>query len=470
MKEKKSEQGEGVVSHGVFKLDTGADPELDTMDLNIETLGEAKIKSPLTLNFIKGDEIAAFVRDDERLLYDASLRNHRKYVERGQEPPSFESAGPREMIYFDPTKVKVAMVTCGGLCPGMNNVIRSLVLQLWHRYGVRSIFGAKFGYQGFVSQYQHPFIELNPEFVADIHQQGGTVLGSSRGEQTVDEIVDSLERHNINVLFTIGGDGTLRGAMAINEEIKRRGLRIGIIGVPKTIDNDIPYVSRTFGHDTAVDQATIAICAAHVEAKGAPNGVGVVKLMGRHSGYIACKSSIAMREVNVVLIPEQRFEMEGEKGLCAFLERRLASRGHAVIVVAEGAGQGFFHTDSGKAKHDASGNLKLHDIGVYLSDKLKSHFKKIDVPLNLKYIDPSYIIRAAPANSMDAIFCNNLAEHAAHAAMAGKTGMVVGLWYENFTHLPLSVATCNRKVVDLEGDLWRSTVESTGQPTKLRKE
>ena len=447
-----------------MEWDTKSNVKLD-MNVAVESLGPCKVPSPLSLNLIKGDEIASFVFDDERLLFDVTLRSFHQHAKDGVDPLSFEMAGPREHIYFDPAKVKTALVTCGGLCPGLNNVIRSLVLQLWHRYGVRSIFGVPYGYQGFIAKYGHGFIDMNPERVLEIHQQGGSILGSSRGHQPVDEIVDCLERHNINVLFAVGGDGTLRGAKAIHDEVKRRGLKMGVVGVPKTIDNDIVYISRTFGHDTAVDKATDAICAAHVEAKGAPNGVGVVKLMGRHSGYIACKAALAMREVNLVLIPEQRFDLYGEKGVLAFLEKRLENRGHAVIVVAEGAGQELFRASDAR---DASGNLKLQDIGPFLCGKIKGHFKKKGLPINLKYIDPSYIIRATPANSKDAIFCNNLAEHAAHAAMAGKTGLVVGLWHEHFTHVPLETVTQGRKLVNLEGELWRSTVESTGQPPKLR--
>lgn len=447
-----------------MEWDTKSNTSLD-MNLAVESLGTCKVDSPLTLNLIKGDEIANFVSDEERLLFDASLRSYRQHAADGVEPISFEMAGPRQRIYFDPVKVKVAMVTCGGLCPGLNNVIRSLVLQLWHRYGVRSIFGIPYGYQGFIAKYAHGFCELNPERVLDIHQQGGSLLGSSRGPQPVDQIVDCLERHNINILFTIGGDGTLRGAAEIHKEAQKRNFKLAVVGVPKTIDNDIVYISRTFGHDTAVDQATVAISAAHAEAKGAPNGVGVVKLMGRHSGYIACKAALAMREVNLVLIPEQRFELEGEKGVLTYLEKRLERRAHAVIVVAEGAGQDLFASSD---ERDASGNVRLHDIGPFLCDRIKKHFKQKEKPINVKYIDPSYIIRAAPANSKDAIFCNNLAEHAAHAALAGKTGLVVGLWYEHFTHVPLSAVTRNRKLVNLEGELWRSTVESTGQPPKMR--
>ncbi len=433
-------------------------------DLTVPSLGTRTVTSPLNLNTTSGDEIANFVEDSERLLMDATLKSFRRHCDAGTEPVSFEKAGPRAKIYFDPSKVKAAIVTCGGLCPGLNNVIRSLVAQLWFRYGVRSIFGIRYGFQGFIPDFGHSMLELSPALVGEIHELGGTILGSSRGSQDIGAIVDSLERLNVRVLFTVGGDGTLRGAQAIFEEITRRGLKIAVVGVPKTIDNDIPYISRTFGYDTAVDMATLAIRSAHVEAQGAPNGVGVVKLMGRHSGYIACSAALAMREVNLVLVPEQRFDLEGERGILTFLQQRLEARGHAVVVVAEGAGQDLFDATTGR---DASGNVKLQNIGRFLSDRIKAHFKELGWEINLKYIDPSYIIRAAPANSKDAIFCGNLAEHAVHAAMAGKTGIVVGLWHDKFTHVPLLTATQGRKLVDLEGALWRSTLESTGQPPIL---
>ncbi|MFH2007565.1 MAG: ATP-dependent 6-phosphofructokinase [bacterium] len=436
----------------------------DAVDLTVPNLGECQVDSPLGLNTTDGDEIANYVPDEYRLLMDASLRAFRERCRDGEEPLSFELAGPRQKIYFDPAKVKAAIVTCGGLCPGLNNVIRGLVMQLHHRYGVGSIFGIKYGFQGFIAKYHHALEELTPKAVSQIHGVGGTVLGSSRGNQPIDEIVDSLERLNVRVLFTAGGDGTLRGAQQIYEEVTRRGLKIAVVGVPKTIDNDIPYISRTFGYDTAVDMATLAIRSAHVEALGAPNGVGVVKLMGRHSGYIACSAAQAIRDVNLVLVPEQKFDLNGGKGILSFLEKRLKSRGHAVIVVAEGAGQEIFEASG---ERDASGNVKLQDIGLFLSAEIKRHFKELGWEINLKYIDPSYIIRAAPANSKDAIFCGSLAEYAAHAAMAGKTGIVVGLWHDQFTHVPLAAATAGRKTVSLEGELWRSTLESTGQPPIL---
>jgi 6-phosphofructokinase 1 len=405
------------------------------------------------------------VEDDERILFDVYLSTLKKQLSKGIEPQTFEMAGPREKIYFQPSKTRAAIVTCGGLCPGINNVIRSLVMHLYYRYGVKKILGVRYGYQGFINSFGHDFVEITPEWAHDLHDKGGSILASSRGDQDITAIVDTLERQNINILFTIGGDGTLRGAAEIAEEIRSRDLKISTIGIPKTIDNDINCVAKTFGFESAVSQAAIAIKGAHVEAKGAPYGVGIVKLMGRHSGYIAASAALACREVNYVLVPEVSFTLKGENGLYVNLEKRLRERGHAVIVVAEGAGQEFFEGDGAK---DASGNLRLKDIGLYLRDEIKEHFKMVDLPVNVKYIDPSYIIRSTPANAADAIYCGMLAENAVHAAMAGKTNMIVGSWNDRFVHVPIRCAVAQRKVIDPESPFWLSVLESTGQPISMK--
>jgi len=358
--------------------------------------------------------------------------------------------------------VVAGVVTCGGLCPGLNNIIRGVVMMLWHHYGVRRIYGFRYGYRGLAPFTPDPPTELRPEIVSHIHRIGGTMLGSSRGPQQPGEMVDTLQRLGINVLIVAGGDGGMRGAQAIYEQVKERGANIAVIGVPKTIDNDLPFIERTFGFDTAVTVAVDAISAAHVEAVGAPNGVGLVKLMGRHSGFVAAAATLASRDVNLVLVPEQPFDLEGERGVFAWLRRRLAARSHAVIVVAEGAGQR--HLDTAAAT-DASGNTKLGDIGVFLRDATKREFAGEE--MNLKYIDPSYIIRAAPANPTDSIFCGRLSEDAVHAAMAGRTGMVVGMWMGRFTHVPLSAVTTARKKISLDSQFWRTVVDATGQPATL---
>ncbi len=433
------------------------------MDLTISRLGNARIVSPLK----KASDLAGrpyrFTPDDMRVVYDASVRPGEK---KGPESEmSFEKAGARELIYFDPSKLKAGIVTCGGLCPGINNVIRSLVMVLHYNYGVKNIFGFRYGYEGLVAEAGHPAVDLSPEVVDGIHHDGGSFLGSSRGEQDPAVIVDTLERMGISLFFTIGGDGTLRGAQRIYDEIMNRGLKIAVICVPKTIDNDILLVERTFGFETAFSIAQQVIRAAHTEAVGYPNGIGLVRLMGRNSGYIAATAAVAEADVNCVLIPEVPFSMDGERGLISWLLKRLQRRSHAVIVVAEGAGQEVL--GGGDRGKDASGNVKLGDIGLFLKKAIAEGLDKAGVKHNLKYIDPSYIIRSAPANPNDSMFCSNLAQNAIHAGVSGRTGMVVGLWHNMFTHVPIREAVSKTKVIDPDGDLWRTVLQSTGQPSRM---
>lgn len=439
--------------------------EFPLFDTHIPSLGIPKVDSPIrrTVLFTReGRQVEkSFVSDDEKVLVYDSLA----YVQQlapGEAPLAFELAGPRAKVYFDPPKVHCAIATCGGLCPGTNDVIRAIVLELFHLYKVRHIFGVRYGFQGFIPKYGHDLINLTPEQVVDIHSFGGTILSSSRGPQDIGEIVDALDRLNIRILFLIGGDGTLRAANRICEEIASRDLRISVIVIPKTIDNDIPLVSRSFGFDTAVEMATDAIRAAHTEALGAPNGIGLVKLMGRYAGFVAATAALALREVNFVLIPESDFDLEGEYGLLASLEQRLRERGHAVILVAEGAGQKFFKEE--ELPRDPSGNIKPGDIGMFLVDRIKDYFRAKDKEINLKYIDPSYIIRSMPANYNDRIYCGFLGQNAVHAGMAGKTAMLVSRWHGHYVHVPIKAAVGKAKEVDLDSPLWRSVLESTGQP------
>jgi 6-phosphofructokinase 1 len=437
-------------------------------DVLIETMGAPKTETPVRC--FSNEEpprpqriCKNYVRDQDRVLIDVSEEYYLECFRRGEAPLSFEKAGPRDKIFYHPKQVKCAIVTAGGLCPGLNDMIRAIVLELNHIYGVHNTIGIPYGYQGFIPAYNHSVIDLNPERVSSIHEQGGTILSSSRGQYPIEDIVDSLQQLNVNILFTIGGDGTLRGADLICQEIKRRGLVTSVIGVPKTIDNDISLVEKSFGFATAVESAAETIRSAHIESLGAPNGIGMVKLMGRHSGFIAAHAALASREANLVLIPESDFDLEGPEGLLAAIEKRLAARGHAVIVVAEGAGQKFFAGDS--SRRDPSGNIKLGDIGPFLVDRIKAHFARLKMEINLKYIDPSYIVRSQPANSSDRIFCGFLGQNAVHAGMAGKTNMLVSLWNNQYVHVPIRAAVARRKQVDLEGNMWLSVLESTGQPT-----
>ncbi|MFN8241997.1 MAG: ATP-dependent 6-phosphofructokinase [Bacteroidales bacterium] len=439
---------------------------MNSSDFIVKTLGNPNIKSPLKLAARNYSPLYKFVEDTERILHDVSLDNFEKCRAAGETPLSFEKAGPRESIYFEPAKTKVAIVTCGGLCPGLNNVIRSLVYELYFRYGVNRILGIKYGYEGLVAKYNHPVVDLTPALVSNLHASGGSFLGSSRGNQDVGQIVDTLEIMNVNILFCIGGDGTLRGAHDIHEEITKRKLKIAVAGIPKTIDNDINLIEKSFGFETAFSIANDIIRNAHNEAAGAYNGIALVKLMGRDSGFIAAHAALAIQEVNFVLIPEISFDLYGQRGFLRILRKRLEERHHAVIVVAEGAGQDFF--EKADQQKDASGNIKHKDIGVYLKEKITEEFTDKKFPFSIRYIDPSYIIRSAPANPNDSKFCNLLAQNAVHGVMAGKTDFVIGNWNNLFTLLPIPLATKQRKKIDINGELWWNVLEATGQPTSMK--
>ena len=434
-------------------------------DTSIPSLGEAKVDSPIKSEplFTREGKLVekSFVRDIEKVLVYDTIE-YLNQLPPKVEPLTFELAGPRPHIYFDPSKVHCAIATCGGLCPGTNDVIRAIVLELHHLYKVNHIFGVRYGFQGFIPKYGHDLMRLTLQAVADIHNYGGTILSSSRGAQDIGEIVDALDRLNISILFLIGGDGTLRAANRICEEIVARELRKSVIVIPKTIDNDIPLVARSFGFDTAVEMATEAIRAAHTEALGAPNGIGLVKLMGRYAGYVAANAALALREANFVLIPESDFDLDGPGGLLSALEARLAERGHAVILVAEGAGQKFFKAE--ELLRDPSGNIKPLDIGVFLVNYIKKYFATKDMEINLKYIDPSYMIRSMPGNYNDRIYCGFLGQNAVHAGMAGKTAMLLSRWHGHYVHVPIKASVGESKEVDLDSPLWRSVLESTGQP------
>lgn len=422
-------------------------------DLIVQQLGECSFHSPM--------QSVCFTDVAESVLYHNQYQDLQPYLDKGLTPPSFQMAGPREKIFFDPATLSCGIVTCGGLCPGLNDVIRAVVMSLHYHYNVKKVFGFRYGYEGLNPAYDHTPLELTPDLVEGIHLKGGSVLGSSRGSQDVAVIVDTLVHMNIGILFTIGGDGTLRGAAAIAEEISRRGLHISVVGIPKTIDNDICHVDFSFGYETAVSESRHSTYTAHVEAVGARNGVGLVKLMGRESGFIAASAALANNEVNFCLIPEVPFELEV---LLEALERRLRLRGHAVIVVGEGAGQNLC---SGNLGQDASGNYKLGDIGLLLRDKIIEYFKKVGMDMTLKYIDPSYMIRSTPASAYDSAFCLQLGHYAVHAGMAGMTNVLIGHWNSRFTHVPIPLATDGRKKVDPQGRLWSSVLAATGQPVNL---
>jgi len=428
----------------------------------VATLGASTIRSPLPLSNTLGDGIGRFIPEDTWVRYEIE-------VPPGGAPEEgllFEKAGPREHIYFDPKQTKTAIVTCGGLCPGLNNVIRSVFLELHHNYGAAEVLGLRYGYRGLNPENGHAPIRLTTEHVERIDKRGGTILGTSRGAEDASVMVDFLESEGVSILFCLGGDGTLRGAHRIYEELKRRGAEIAVVGIPKTIDNDIQYCWRTFGYFTALETAREILNYAHNEARSALNGIGLIKVMGRHAGFIAAGATLASQEVNFTLIPEVPFELDGENGFLKALADRVVSRGHAVIVIAEGAGQRLF--ESAREERDASGNPRYHDIGVFLKERIGEYLKSREIPFDLKYIDPSYIIRSVPANSEDSIICDQFARRAVHAAMAGRTDVMIGFANGAFFHAPLEMVTSGKKRLCPEEELWTSVLAATGQPRWLR--
>lgn len=427
-------------------------------DLMVRTLGECRFQSPLCFDPPSEGKESHFVSDSTRI---------RAHIEVGPksahtEELTFEEAGPRERIFFDPPDTTAAIVTCGGLSPGLNNVIRSVFYELTVNYGAKKVLGIRNGYLGLNPSSGLEPIVLTEEVTQVIDKLGGTVIGTSRGSQEVSVMADFLAAAKIDILFCLGGDGTQRGAHALHEEVQRRGLEIAVIGIPKTIDNDIAFVSQSFGYITALEKAAEVIRGAHVEARGAINGIGLVKLMGRDAGFIAAGASVVSQEVNFTLVPEIDFPLEGEGGFLAALEDRMRRRGHAVVVVAEGAGQHLI--ESGDSRRDASGNVLYEDVGLFLRQRIREHFAACGDPVDLKYIDPSYHIRSVPANVYDRVLCDQMGRHAVHAAMAGKTGMLIGFEHDQFINVPIPAAVSQKKQMDLEGDLWRAVLQVTRQP------
>jgi 6-phosphofructokinase 1 len=435
-------------------------------DFVIDALGAPRFPTPLASTTRGGGGAVQFLREGARVALDVESDEGTERADSAR--VLLERAGPRERVFFGPGDVRAGIVTCGGLSPGINDVVRAIVLELHHRYEVRSILGFRYGYEGLDPESHVEPITLDPEAVRRIHKQGGSLLGVSRGKHRIAAIVDHLVARKVNLLFAIGGGGTLAGAAAIHREVQARGLPIAVVGVPKTIDNDVHFVDKTFGFDTAVELAREAIDAAHSEATAARNGIGLVKLMGRDSGFITASATLASNDVNICLVPEVPFRLRGPGGLLVSLERRLRERSHAVIVVGEGCGASLAGSDK---TLDESGNVRYAsptaDIGPFLREAISEHFSSRAVPITLKYIDPSYMVRSGLANATDSILCSDLGRHAVHAGMAGKTGLMIGCVHGVFAHVPLRAATQGQKRIDPKGPYWSSVLETTGQPSLL---
>src|SRR6516164_7994991 len=378
---------------------------IEGSSMNIPVLGAARFPSPLKRWVNESERVPATILHTANAPPGAGLL--------------FELAGARKNLFFDPAETRAGIVTCGGLCPGLNDVIRSLFFEMHHDYGVKEVLGFRWGYQGLDPEHGAEPLVLTPEVVDGIHLQGGTILGTSRGPVDKVRAVENLIRRRVNILFTIGGDGTQRGAREFYVEAQRRGHPLSVVGIPKTIDNDIPFVARSFGFLTAVQEAAKVLQRAHTEARSVKNGIALVKLMGRHAGFLTAEATVASQDVNFTLVPEVPFQLDGEGGFHTALEQRIVTRGHAVIAVAEGSGQDLLGNTGNE--RDASGNVRLRDIGLFLQQKIHEWFTARNVPFVMRYFDPSYTVRSSPTNAEDSVLCDHFARNAAHAAMAGKT-------------------------------------------------
>ncbi|WP_397601861.1 ATP-dependent 6-phosphofructokinase [Silvanigrella sp.] len=441
-------------------------PETFMVESLSQSFGQAHIPSPLRVSF----QTENFIEDGkDRILVDISLEGLLKASrpDNGKilfQPSTFELAGPREKIFWNPDNLKVAIVTCGGLAPGLNNVVQNLVTFLSDRYRVKNIYGVPFGYQGFThdpltKRFAFGWRRLDSLSVQNIDFEGGSVLGTGRGHSNPISIVDALMLRDINILFTIGGDGTLAGANAIHEEIKRRKVPIALIGIPKTIDNDVLWVSKTFGFESAVGKAVEALRCAQTEARSAFHGIGLVKIMGRNCGALTATAAVAMNDIDFVLVPEVPICLDGQNGLLNAIVRKVIDKGYITIAVAEGAGQELFPPS--EIEKDASGNVKLKDIGKFLQKVITDEFKSRNIETTLKYIDPSYMLRSQTTSADDSVFCAKLGQN---AAMAGKTGCMIGYAHERFTHVPLAAAALGKKHLNVNEPLWLSVLAATGQP------
>jgi 6-phosphofructokinase 1 len=420
--------------------------------MNIAVLGPARHPSPLQRCVDDSERVPdTIVRTEDARPADGLL---------------FELAGARRNLFFNPPETRAGIVTCGGLCPGLNDVIRSIFFEMHTAYGVEEVLGFRWGYQGLDPEHGAEPLVLTHELVDRIHLQAGTILGTSRGPVDKARAVDNLIRRRVNILFAIGGDGTQRGAWEFFKEAQIRGHALSVVGIPKTIDNDIPFVTRSFGFLTAVSEAAKVLQRAHTEARSVQNGIALVKLMGRHAGFLTAEATVASQDVNFTLIPEVPFQLEGDGGFLTALEQRIVNRGHAVIAVAEGAGQELLGNT--RMERDASGNVRLGDIGLFLQKKIEEWFKARKIPFVMRYFDPSYIVRSSPDNAEDTILCDQFARHAAHAAMAGKTGLVIGFLHDRFIHVPIELLATQQKRLDPYSPAWSAVLAATGQPHRFQ--
>ncbi|GAB7034046.1 6-phosphofructokinase [Streptomyces sp. NPDC021749] len=330
--------------------------------------------------------------------------------------------------------MRVGVLTGGGDCPGLNAVIRAIVRKGTQEYGY-DFLGFRDGWRG---PLENDTVPLDIPAVRGTLPRGGTILGSSRtnpfkAQDGVRRIKETLAKQEVEALIAIGGEDTLGVATRLSGEYG-----VPCVGVPKTIDNDLSATDYTFGFDTAVGVATEAIDRLHTTAESHMR-VLVVEVMGRHAGWIALHSGLA-GGANVILIPEQRFDVEQ---VCGWIESRFTVRYAPIVVVAEGAmpkdGQMVLKDDS----KDSFGHVRLSGVGEWLAKEIEARTGKEARTTVLGHTQ-----RGGTPSAFDRWLATRFGLHAIEAVHDGDFGTMVALRGTDIVRVPISEATAKLKTVD----------------------
>lgn len=429
------------------------------------------IQSPLVNLNSQSDPNRIIFRDNQTILQ----RLEKPETIGPNQTPDYEKqffikAGPRSQLQIDPNKTVAAIATCGGLCPGLNVCIYQIYRTLKYVYGVQTIYGVFDGYRGFTDD--STWIELDDQILRNKFNEPGTFLRSSRGKQDMTLIVSNLKKKSVNSVFIIGGEGSHKGALALQSEAINQQAEISVAAIPKTIDNDIPIIDQSFGHATSIDVVVKSLKGAYAEANSIDPCLGIVKNMGRDTGHITVNSALAFGKTDLILIPEAGYNLKGENGVLAFVCQLLKEKRHVVILVSEGASASMKDAELENEGKDKSGNTKFGDIGLHLKSEIGKYCKENGgeslEELNIKYIDPSYLQRSCEPNSFDRTMCLNISRDSVHGVMAGYSSFSTAIVAGRTVYLPLtSICSKNREYVDLLGERYQSVLQMTRQPSFL---
>ncbi|MEU3345735.1 6-phosphofructokinase [Streptomyces sp. NPDC006700] len=330
--------------------------------------------------------------------------------------------------------MRVGVLTGGGDCPGLNAVIRGIVRKGVQEYGYDFV-GFRDGWRG---PLENDAVRLDIPAVRGILPRGGTILGSSRTnplkqEDGIRRIKENLAKQEVEALVAIGGEDTLGVAARLSDEYG-----VPCVGVPKTIDNDLSATDYTFGFDTAVGIATEAIDRLHTTAESHMR-VLVCEVMGRHAGWIALHSGLA-GGANVILIPEQRFDVDQ---VCAWIASRFKASYAPIVVVAEGAMPKDGDMVLKDGSRDSFGHVRLSGVGEWLAKEIEARTGKEARTTVLGHIQ-----RGGTPSAFDRWLATRFGLHAIDCVRDGDFGKMVALRGTDIVRVPIGEATAKLKTVD----------------------